>query len=147
ADLTCVSRPRTSALLTPFEATEGVRHVGTTFSPDQVDLNYSNPEVLLDVTEILLGYVGRGAAALRLDAIAFLWKDPVTSCMHLPGTHEVIRLWRTLLDAVAPGTLLVSETNVPHEENISYFGDGDDEAHAVYQFQLPPLVLYAFHLA
>lgn len=147
ADLTGVSRPRTSPLLTPFEAVEGVRHVWTTFSPDQVDLNYANPDVLLDVTEILLGYVGRGASALRLDAIAFLWKDPVTSCMHLPRTHEVIKLWRTLLDAVAPGTLLITETNVPHAENVAYFGDGSDEAHLVYQFPLAPLVLSAFHLA
>jgi sucrose phosphorylase len=146
-DLTCVSRPRTSPLLSPFEGADGVRHVWTTFSPDQVDLNYANPEVLLTVTEILLGYVGRGASALRLDAIAFLWKDHRTSCMHLSETHEVIKLWRTVLDAVAPGTLVVTETNVPHVENISYFGDGSDEANIVYQFPLPPLVLYAFHLA
>jgi glucosylglycerate phosphorylase len=139
-----VVRPRTTPLLTPFPARKGVRHAWTTFGPDQVDLNYANPEVLLRVTEILLGYVGHGASALRLDAIAFLWKRPGTGCIHLPETHEVIRLWRTILDAVAPGTLLVTETNVPHVENLSYFGDGTDEAHLVYQFPLPPLVLHAF---
>ncbi|MGZ8743794.1 MAG: sugar phosphorylase, partial [Nocardioides sp.] len=144
-DLGAVTRPRTSPLLTEFEAVGGSRHVWTTFSADQVDLNYANPEVLLAVTAQLLDYVVRGARLLRLDAIAFLWKEPGTSCIHLPQTHEVVRLWRTVLDAVAPGTLLVTETNVPHEQNLTYFGAGDDEAHLVYQFALPPLTLAAFH--
>jgi glucosylglycerate phosphorylase len=143
-DLKQVIRPRTTPLLTPFRAHDGVRNVWTTFGPDQVDLNYANPEVLLRVTEVLLTYVAKGASALRLDAIAFLWKRPGTACIHLPETHEVIRFWRTVLDAVAPGTLIVTETNVPHEENLSYFGHGMDEAHLVYQFPLPPLVLHAF---
>lgn len=144
-DLSGVTRPRTSALLTEFDSAGGPRHVWTTFSPDQVDLNYANPEVLLAVTEQLLEYVEHGARMLRLDAIAFLWKERGTSCIHLPQTHEVIRLWRTVLDAVAPGTLVVTETNVPHEQNLTYFGAGDDEAHLVYQFALPPLTLAAFH--
>jgi glycosidase len=145
ADLRSVVRPRTSPLLTDFEAYDGARPVWTTFSADQVDLNYGNPEVLLAATAELLRYVGHGARMLRLDAVAFLWKEPGTSCIHLPQTHEIIRLWRTVLDAVAPGTLVVTETNVPHRENLTYFGDGDDEAHLVYQFALPPLTLDAFH--
>jgi len=144
-DLSAVTRPRTSPLLTEFESASGPRHVWTTFSADQVDLNYANPEVLLAVTEQLLDYVAHGARMLRLDAIAFLWKEEGTSCIHLPQTHEVIRLWRTVLDAVAPGTLVVTETNVPHEQNLTYFGSGHDEAHLVYQFALPPLTLAAFH--
>ena len=126
-DLTSVVRPRTTPLLTPFESGEGTRHVWTTFSADQVDLNYANPEVLLAATKELLRYVGHGARMLRLDAVAFLWKQPGTPCIHLPQTHEIIRLWRTVLDAVAPGTLLVTETNVPHRENLTYFGNGADE--------------------
>ncbi|MGH3666540.1 MAG: sugar phosphorylase [Egibacteraceae bacterium] len=148
ADTDSVTRPRTSPLLTPFAKANGdVAWVWTTFSPDQVDLDYGNPEVLLAVTELLLTYVGYGARTLRLDAIAYLWKRLSTSCIHLPETHEVIRLWRTVLDLVAPGTLVLTETNVPHAENVSYFGNGDDEAHLVYQFPLAPLVLSAFHLA
>lgn len=143
-DLSAVVRPRTTPLLTEFDATGGPRHVWTTFSADQVDLNYANPEVLLAATAQLLDYVAHGARMLRLDAVAFLWKEPGTSCIHLPQTHEVIRLWRTVLDAVAPGTLLVTETNVPHDQNLSYFGRGNDEAHLVYQFALPPLTLAAF---
>jgi glycosidase len=143
-DLASVVRPRTSPLLTRFESARGPRWVWTTFSADQVDLNYGNPEVLLAVTRELLRYVEHGARMLRLDAVAFLWKEAGTSCIHLPQTHEIIRLWRTVLDAVAPGTLLVTETNVPHRENLAYFGSGDDEAHLVYQFALPALTLSAF---
>jgi glucosylglycerate phosphorylase len=143
-DLSGVVRPRTSPLLTRFESATGPRHVWTTFSADQVDLNYANPEVLLAVTAELLGYLAHGARMIRLDAIAFLWKEPGTSCIHLPQTHEIIRLWRTVVDAVAPGTLLVTETNVPHRENVTYFGNGEDEAHLVYQFALPPLTLATF---
>ena len=116
----------------------------TTFSPDQVDLDFRNPRVLLAATEVLLRYIAHGASWLRLDAIAFLWKERGTSCMHLPQTHEVVRLWRTLVDAVAPGTVLLTETNVPHADNVSYLAEGQ-EAHAVYQFALPPLTLAAFH--
>jgi sucrose phosphorylase len=93
---------------------------------------------------VLLGYVERGASAVRLDAIGFLWKESGTTCLHLPQTHAIVRLWRALLDHVAPGAQLLTETNVPHAENVSYFGDGGDEANLVYQFALPPLVLHAF---
>lgn len=144
-DLSAVTRPRATPLLTPVETVDGVRHVWSTFGPDQIDLNYADPEVLLTVTDVLLGYVEHGASMLRLDAVAYLWKRPGTSCIHLEETHQIVRLWRTVLDAVAPGTLIITETNVPHEENVSYFGAGDDEAHLVYQFPLPPLVLAAFH--
>jgi glucosylglycerate phosphorylase len=144
-DLRSVTRPRTTALLTPFWTREADRRwVWTTFSGDQVDLNYANPEVLLAMTAVLLEYVGHGARLLRLDAAGFLWKRVGTSCLHLPETHEIIRLWRTVVDSVAPGTLIVTETNVPHHENITYFGSGRDEAHLVYQFALPPLTLATF---
>jgi glycosidase len=142
-DLSMVTRPRALPLLTPFETARGIRYVWTTFSADQVDLNYANPRVLCDILDVLLFYVERGADVIRLDAIAYLWKEPGTSCIHLPQTHAVVRLMRAVLDDVAPGVLLITETNVPHEENISYFGDGTDEAHLVYNFSLPPLVAHA----
>lgn len=144
ADLGPVVRPRSTPLLTRFDAGEGSRWAWTTFGADQVDLDYSSPEVLLAATAELLRCVAHGARMLRLDAVAFLWKEVGTSCIHLPRTHEIVRLWRTVLEAVAPDTLLVTETNVPHGENLSYFGDGRDEAHLVYQFALPPLTLSAF---
>jgi glycosidase len=93
---------------------------------------------------VLLLYIKRGARVIRLDAIAYLWKEEGTACIHLPQTHMVVKLFRALLDSIAPWVLLITETNVPHKENISYFGDGGDEAHMVYQFSLPPLVLHSF---
>ncbi len=141
-DLSEVVRPRVSPLLTQTQTPSGTRHVWTTFSADQVDLNWSNPDVFFEFLDILLLYVSQGVRIMRLDAVAFLWKKIGTTCIHLPETHEVIKLYRNILSIVAPNTIILTETNVPHEENISYFGDGD-EAHMVYQFSLPPLTLHA----
>jgi glycosidase len=140
-----IFRPRTSEILTRFETIDGPRYVWTTFSQDQVDLNYRNPAVLLAMIEALLFYVRRGADILRLDAATYLWAEPGTECVHLPETHTVIKLARDVMDAVAPGVAIVTETNVPHAENIAYFGNGYDEAHMVYNFALPPLVLHTFY--
>ncbi len=144
-DLSRVVRPRALPLLTTFATAAGPRRVWTTFSADQVDLNYANPDVLLEVIDTLLFYIGQGADFLRLDAIAYLWKEIGTNCLHLPQTHAVIQLMRAVLDAVAPQVLLITETNVPHVDNVSYFGDGTNEAQLVYNFALPPLTLHAFH--
>ena len=140
-----ILRPRTSDILTKYQTINGARHVWTTFSADQIDLNYSNPDVLMRVAEILLMYVRRGADIIRLDAVTYLWAEPGTRCVHLEQTHEIVKLFRDILDTVAPNAALITETNVPHEENISYFGNGRDEAQMVYNFALPPLVLYTFY--
>jgi len=137
-----VVRPRNTALFTAFQTRGGQKQVWTTFSADQVDLNFSNPEVLIEMIRVMLLYLQQGARIIRLDAIAFLWKEKNTVCLHLPQTHEVVKLLRDVADFVWPGTLILSETNVPHLENLSYFGKGD-EAHMVYQFTLPPLLLHA----
>jgi glucosylglycerate phosphorylase len=142
-DLSTVTRPRTTPLLTRFETALGPRWVWTTFGPDQVDLNYRNPQVLLRMLEVMLSYLERGADLLRMDAVAYLWKEPGTSCVHLPQTHQVVKLFRDVLDDVAPRVEIVTETNVPQRDNVSYFGDGHDEAQMVYQFPLAPLVLDA----
>jgi len=144
-DLSAVVRPRALPLLTTFSTTAGDRAVWTTFSTDQVDLNYQNPEVLVEAVETVLFYIARGASYIRLDAVAYLWKKFGTPCIHLPQTHHIVQLLRAVLDAVAPQVSLITETNVPHWDNISYFGDGTDEAQAVYNFPLAPLVLHAFH--
>src|SRR5262249_739584 len=141
-DLSQVVRPRALPLLTPFETAAGVKKVWTTFSDDQVDVNVHEPDGLLGLIDVLLFYVARGARFIRLDAIAYLWKQLGTPCIHLPETHRAIQLMRTVLDEVAPDVLLITETNVPHRDNVSYFGDGTDEAQLVYNFALPPLVLH-----
>lgn len=143
ADLDPVVRPRTSPLLTPFDTAAGQRWVWTTFSADQADLDYQEPEVLIEVMDALARYVEAGASAIRLDAIAFLWKREGTSCIHLDETHRVIQAMRSWFDEIAPEVLLVTETNVPHAENMSYLNvGGRKEAQAVYQFALPPLVVH-----
>lgn len=143
-DLSGIVRPRALPLLTRFETAAGPRNVWTTFSADQVDLNYANPSVLLEIVDLLLDYVSKGAELIRLDAIAYLWKEIGTACIHLPQTHTVVQLLRAVLDDAAPYVLLISETNVPHHENLTYFGDGYNEAQLVYNFALPPLILHTF---
>jgi glycosidase len=141
-DLSEVVRPRTLPLLTHVETLHGRKAVWTTFSADQIDLNYHNPDVLLEIIDTLLFYVSQGAEFIRLDAVAYLWKEIGTTCIHLPQTHCIIQLLRTILDRVAPHVKLITETNVPHSDNISYFGNGYNEAQLVYNFALPPLVLH-----
>jgi sucrose phosphorylase len=143
-NLSMVTRPRSSPVLTKVRTHRGMKHVWATFSNDQIDLNYANPTVLLEFIDIILYYIRRGARMLRLDAVAYLWKQIGTNCIHLPQTHEVIKLIRDVLALVEPGVWLLTETNVPHQENIRYFGQGD-EAHLVYQFSLPPLLLHALY--
>ena len=144
-DLSKVVRPRALPLLTPFQTPSGEKKVWTTFSADQIDLNFKNPEVLLEILDILLLYAERGADFIRLDAIAYLWKEIGTTCIHLPQTHAVVQFLRAALNEAAPHVHLITETNVPHVDNISYFGDGTNEAQLVYNFALPPLTLHAFY--
>jgi sucrose phosphorylase len=141
-DVSTVVRPRSRPLLEQVTTTAGDRLVWCTFGPDQVDLDYRNPQVLVEMLRFVDVYLDHGARLLRLDAIAYLWKEPGTPCIHLPATHEVVRLLRTLLDVRSPRACIVTETNVPDEENRSYFGIGD-EAHVVYNFALPPLLVHA----
>ncbi|MFW7413704.1 alpha-amylase family glycosyl hydrolase [Demequina sp. SO4-18] len=144
-DTSAVVRPRTTDLVHEYPRQDGtLARAWTTFGPDQVDLNVAEPAVLAELTDVLLTYVARGADTIRLDAIGYLWKDSGTSCIHRPGTHAIIKMWRAMLDELAPGVRLLTETNVPHRDNVSYFGNLTDEAHMVYQFALPPLVLHSF---
>jgi len=143
--LSQVLRPRNSPLLTEVHTREGVKRVWTTFSEDQVDLNFANPDVLMEFARILFFYARNGARYIRLDAIAYLWKRIGTTCMSLPETHMVVRILRGLIDVQGMPLTLITETNVPHEENVSYFGEGN-EAHWVYQFSLAPLLLYSYLL-
>ncbi len=141
-DLSAVVRPRTTPLLQKIETRNGDRHVWCTFSHDQIDLNFSNPEVLLEMLRIIRMHIDKGVRTLRLDAVAFIWKEPGTSCIHLPQTHAIVQLIRLLVDYTFETVVLLTETNVPRSENLSYFGNRN-EAHAVYNFPLPPLILHA----
>ncbi|MEY2194404.1 sugar phosphorylase [Neobacillus sp. BF23-41] len=145
-DLSSVTRPRALPLLTKFKLANGEeKHIWTTFSEDQIDLNFSNPQVLLKMIDVLLFYLEQGAEYIRLDAIGFMWKEVGTTCIHHEKTHEIVKLFRDVVEEAAKGTVIITETNVPHKDNVAYFGNGTDEAHMVYQFPLPPLVLNALH--
>jgi len=141
-DVSAVTRPRSSPLLRPVETPQGTQHVWATFGEDQIDLNFSNPDVLVEFLSIILFYLKIGAKYLRLDAIGFLWKALGTPCIHLRETHLLIRLMREVVAIVQPGAVLITETNVPNRENLSYFGNRN-EAHMIYNFSLPPLVVNA----
>ena len=140
ADLADVVRPRSTPLLTPFETAAGTKHVWTTFSDDQIDLDWSNPDLVAEMFRIIDLYIRHGARLLRLDAVAYIWKVPATTSIHLPETHEMVKLLHTLLAARAPEVSIITETNVPDRENRTYFGNSD-EAHLIYNFTLPPLAI------
>jgi sucrose phosphorylase len=143
-DLSMVVRPRTLPLIHEYmDVDDKSRYIWTTFSKDQVDLNYANYKVLIAVLDAMLFYIQKGATILRLDAIAFVWKEIGTNCIHLPQTHQLIQLMREVIHKVAPEVVIITETNVPHDENISYFGSGEDEAQMVYNFALPPLIAHS----
>ena len=137
-----VVRPRTSPLSHTYKSSDGTKEIWTTFSKEQVDLNFKNPKVLLQILDLLLFYISKGAQIIRLDAVGFLWKEKNTTCIHLPQTHLLIKVMRKVIEKLPSSAMLLSETNVPHLENISYFGNGD-EAHMVYNFTLPPLLAYS----
>lgn len=141
-DYSSVTRPRALPLHTKFETAHGTKHVWTTFSEDQIDLNFRSPAVFQKIVELLMFYAEQGASYIRLDAIGFMWKELDTPCIHLPQTHALVQAMRAVMDAVAPHVKLITETNVPHQDNISYFGNGENEAHLVYQFPLPPLTFH-----
>jgi sucrose phosphorylase len=140
APVSQVVRPRTTALLRPTETSKGTEYVWCTFSHEQVDFDFTNINVLKEFVNILRFYLDNGIRIFRLDAVAFLWKKLGTNCLNLPETHEVVRLMRTLLEHAETDTVIITETNIPNRENLSYFGNGN-EAHGIYNFSLPPLLV------
>ena len=141
-DTTRVVRPRTTPLLNVVATQSGERAVWCTFSPDQVDFDFSNPAVVLEFVCIIRQLLDAGVRVFRLDAVAFLWKESGTTCMNLPQTHELIRLFRLIIECAQPDAIVITETNVPNRENLSYFGNAN-EAHGIYNFSLPPLLVHA----
>ncbi|HAJ32771.1 MAG TPA: sugar phosphorylase [Candidatus Atribacteria bacterium] len=145
ADLSSVTRARTHPLLTKFKRKGEDIYLWTTYSPDQIDINFANENVLLEIIDVILFYASKRARIIRLDAIGHIWKKLGTSCINLKETHYIIQLIRAILNEIFPDTLLLTQTNVPHKENISYFGNGYNEVQLVYQFALPLLVLHTFY--
>ncbi|MFT5312128.1 MAG: sucrose phosphorylase [Paraglaciecola sp.] len=139
-DLSHVVRPRTSDLLRLTKTAKGEQHVWCTFSHDQVDFDFRNPKVLKTFVSIIRQYLDKGIRLFRLDAVAFLWKKMNSPCINLQETHEVVRLLRTLIEYAQQDAVIITETNIPNRQNLSYFGNAN-EAHGIYNFSLPPLLV------
>ena len=136
-----IERPRSSELFQKIQTVDGEKKVWCTFSHDQIDLDFSNPAVLLEFLKIIKFYIKKNIKIFRLDAVAFLWKKQNTSCINLPETHYIIKLIRFVSTLIDKNAILITETNIPSKENLSYFGN-NDEAHWIYNFTLSPLILF-----
>ncbi len=141
-DWSNVVRPRSSSLFSQINTDDGPKQVWTTFGPDQIDLNWHNPKMTLEFLNLITSYLSNGIKWLRLDAVGFIWKESGTTCLHLPKAHSIVKLLRVLLNNLLDDGVLITETNVPQKENLSYL-NSDDEAHMAYNFPLPPLLLEA----
>lgn len=105
----------------------------------QPDLNYANPDVLIEISRILLFWLSQGLDGFRADAIPYIWKEDGSDCENMPQTHTIIKIFRAVLDYVRPNTLLLAEACQPPKEVVKYFGEGD-ECHAGYHFPLMPMI-------
>ena len=135
-----VVRPRNSSLFINLSTKDGNKNVWTTFGPDQIDINWKNPYVLIEFLKLIILYLKNGVSWIRLDAVAFIWKEKNTNCLHREEVHRIVRLLRFQLELLIKEGVLITETNVPEKENLSYLKSGD-EAHLAYNFPLPPLLL------
>ncbi|WP_288250328.1 sugar phosphorylase [uncultured Prochlorococcus sp.] len=141
-DWSNVVRPRSSSLFSQINTENGPKQVWTTFGPDQIDLNWQNPKMSLEFLNLIILYLSNGVKWLRLDAVGFIWKESGTTCLHLPKAHSIVKILRILLNDLLDDGVLITETNVPQKENLSYLVP-KDEAHMAYNFPLPPLLLEA----
>ena len=141
-DWTNVVRPRSSSLFSLIKTEDGPKQVWTTFGPDQIDLNWHNPQMSIEFLKLIITYLSNGIKWFRLDAVGFIWKESGTTCLHLPKAHLIVKILRILLNNLFGNGVLITETNVPQKENLSYLVP-EDEAHMAYNFPLPPLLLEA----
>ncbi len=139
-DWSNVIRPRSSSLFTSLKTKSGYKQAWTTFGPDQIDLNWHNPNILIEFLNLIILYINSGVRWIRLDAIGFIWKKSGTTCLHLEQVHEIVKILRLQLQGLSSSAVLITETNVPQKENLSYLNLGE-EANIAYNFPLPPLLL------
>ncbi len=143
-DISKVVRPRENRLLKKISIFKKNNLIWRTFSDDQIDLNFRNPKVLLRFIKIMINLANHGVNIFRLDAIAYLWKKSGSKCVNLKETHEIIRLLRIVCDSLKSKPTIITETNLPENENLSYFGKRNNESHWIYNFSLPPLLVHSF---
>lgn len=105
------------------------RWVMTVFHSYQWDLNYTNPAVFREMLKILLFLANLGVDILRLDAVAFTWKQIGTTSQNLPEAHLILQLMKACCKVVAPGVAFIAEAIVAPHEVIRYFGEGEAQTH------------------
>ena len=137
-----VIRPREHRLLKKINLSNKTKYLWRTFSPDQIDLNFKNPKVLIRFIKIIFNLINNGVKIFRLDAIAYLWKESGNTCINHRNTHYIIKLIRLVCNLLKTECIIITETNLPEKENLSYFGN-NDEANWIYNFSLAPILVYS----
>ncbi len=100
------------------------RWVWTTFNAFQWDLNWSNPAVFLEMTDVLLSLAARGVEVFRLDAVAFMWKRMGTNCQNQPEVHDLLQALRACARITAPAIIFKAEAIVAPDDLVRYLGTG-----------------------
>ena len=137
-----VIRPREHKLLKKIKLSDETKYLWRTFSPDQIDLNFKNPKVLIRFIKIIFNLINNGVRIFRLDAIAYLWKENGNTCINHTNTHNIIKFIRLVCNLLKTECIIITETNLPEKENLSYFGN-NDEANWIYNFSLAPILVYS----
>ena len=137
-----VIRPREHKLLKKIKLSNETKYLWRTFSPDQIDLNFKNPKVLIRFIKIIFNLINNGVRIFRLDAIAYLWKENGNTCINHTNTHNIIKFIRLVCNLLKTECIIITETNLPEKENLSYFGN-NDEANWIYNFSLAPILVYS----
>ena len=137
-----VIRPREHKLLKKIKLSNETKYLWRTFSPDQIDLNFKNPKVLIRFIKIIFNLINNGVRIFRLDAIAYLWKENGNTCINHTNTHNIIKFIRLVFNLLKTECIIITETNLPEKENLSYFGN-NDEANWIYNFSLAPILVYS----
>src|SRR4030095_14620484 len=98
--------------------------VMTVFHNYQWDLNFTNPEVFVEMLDTIFFYANLGVDILRVDAPAFIWKQQGTNCQNLPQAHTILRLFKQCIQIATPGMALLGEVIVSPSAIMKYFGTG-----------------------
>ena len=112
------------------------KHVFTSFSHFQWDLNFKNPYVFEQMVETMLKLANMGIGILRLDAIAFMWKETNTSCRNLEHAHQILHLFHLIKEIACPSLTLLGEAIVEPHEIVKYFGEEETECDLLYNANL-----------
>ncbi len=107
------------------------------FFDHQPDLNFENPAVLAEIMDAIRFWLDLGIDGFRLDAVPYLIEADGTNCENLPGTHDILKAVRAMVDEEFPGRVLLCEANQWPQDVVEYFGD-DDECHMAFHFPVMP---------